>query len=194
MKYEVEQKYPLEDVVGVRGQLEALGASFGAPQVQADRYFAHPARDFAETDEALRIRSVGDSNCVTYKGPKIDQTTKTRREIELPLPGGQERSQEYEELFNVLGFQSVTTVSKVRRTAEIQWRDHPLTIALDEVNGLGNYLELEIVTEDIGLDAARNALAALAEQLQLSTIERRSYLELLLKSGVAKDERQSFQR
>lgn len=193
MKYEVEQKYPLEDVTGVRGQLEALGATFGAPQVQADRYFAHPARDFAETDEALRIRSVGDSNCVTYKGPKIDQTTKTRREIELPLPDGQERSQEYEELFNVLGFPSVTTVSKVRQTAEIQWHHHSLTIALDEVQGLGDYLELEIVTEDAGLDAARDALADLASHLQLTSIERRSYLQLLLESGVAKDERKAFQ-
>lgn len=193
MKYEVEQKYPLVDVDPVRRQLEALGSTFSVPQVQVDRYFAHPARDFAQTDEAFRIRSVGDTNCVTYKGPKIDQTTKTRRETELPLPGGQERAGQFEELFNVLGFQTVTTVRKARCTAEIRWSDHTCTIALDEVHGLGNYLELEIVTEETGLDAARNALAELATQLQLSSVERRSYLELLLESGVAQDERQTFQ-
>ena len=44
-----------------------------------------PCRDFAQTDEALRIRTVGDTSFVTYKGPKLDATTKTRRELELPL-------------------------------------------------------------------------------------------------------------
>lgn len=187
MKYEVEQKYPLENVDLVRQKLEALGSTFSAPMEQVDRYFAHPARDFAETDEALRIRSVGDTNCVTYKGPKIDQTTKTRREIELPLPGGQENSAEFEELFTVLGFQPVATVSKQRRTAEIEWSDHTLTIALDQVDGLGSYVELEIVAEEAGLDAARGALADLANELQLSTIERRGYLDMLLESRGSKD-------
>ena len=85
MKLEVEQKFAVPDLGQLQTRLLELGAKAGEPQLQVDQYFAHPARDFAQTDEALRIRRIGQSNFVTYKGPKIDATTKTRRELELPL-------------------------------------------------------------------------------------------------------------
>ena len=88
MRYEVEQKFPVPDMAAVQKRLAELGAAVAAWQLEVDLYFAHPAKDFARTDEALRIRTIGTANYVTYKGPKIDQTTKTREEIELPLPGG----------------------------------------------------------------------------------------------------------
>ena len=85
MRYEVEQKFPVADMRAIREGLAALGAEVAAPQEEVDLYFAHPVRDFAATDEALRLRQKGPQNRITYKGPKIDTTTKTRREIELPL-------------------------------------------------------------------------------------------------------------
>lgn len=62
MKYEVEKKFPVDDLNEVVAKLEELSATFSEPVVQVDRYFAHPVRDFASTDEALRIRSVGTEN------------------------------------------------------------------------------------------------------------------------------------
>jgi len=179
MLYEVEQKYPLDDFHWLQQRLQAMGASVGPPVEQIDRYFSHPARDFAVTDEALRIRSIGSESRITYKGPKIDQTTKTRREIELPLPPGPSTAADYEELLTALGFRPVATVRKVRHETTIDWRGHALEIALDEVDSLGYFAELEIVTNEQGLDAARAALAEVAEQLRLTTIERRGYLQLL---------------
>ena len=102
MKYEVEQKFPVGDLAGVEARLSALGAAVSEPREEVDLYFAHPARDFAATDEALRIRRVGESNCITYKGPKIDRTTKTRREIELAIPSGAEVPDAWQELFEAL--------------------------------------------------------------------------------------------
>ena len=60
----------------------ALAARFHDPAEQVDRYFAHPCRDFARTDEALRLRRDGDDVAITWKGPRIDAATKTRRESE----------------------------------------------------------------------------------------------------------------
>ena len=85
MKYEVEQKFPVGDMASLESKLVELGAVISDPQQEKDLYYAHPARDFRTTDEALRIRRVGHASYITYKGPKVDQTTKTRREIELPL-------------------------------------------------------------------------------------------------------------
>ena len=86
MRYEVEQKFPVDDLATIAARLDMLGASVSKPKTEEDLYFAHPSRDFAETDEALRIRRKGDATFITYKGPKVDTTTKTRRELELPLP------------------------------------------------------------------------------------------------------------
>ena len=85
MHFEVEQKFALDSVAEVEQRLAHWGAGSGVSE-QSDLYFNHPARDFAKTDEALRLRSVGDEHFITYKGPKLDATTKTRQEIELPPP------------------------------------------------------------------------------------------------------------
>ena len=92
MPYEVELKFPVADPQSLANKLTAMGATILPAQEEVDLYFAHPSRDFVQTDEALRLRRKGDANCITYKGPKIDATTKTRREIELPLTSGPCRS------------------------------------------------------------------------------------------------------
>lgn len=83
--YEVEQKYRVVDVADLEARLNGLGAVWHDTAEQVDRYFGHPSRDFAATDEALRLRSTPDGVVITWKGPRLDATAKTRREIELPL-------------------------------------------------------------------------------------------------------------
>jgi adenylate cyclase class 2 len=180
MRFEVEQKFRLQQPAAIEADRRFAGVRFSAPIRQTDHYFNHPVRDFAMTDEAFRIRQVGERNYVTYKGPKIDPVTKTRQEVELELPVGQQVGSQYRQLFELLGFQFVATVVKQRRTASIAYEGLPFDVALDEVEGLGHYLELETVATDAGLDRARAAIQALAQHMGLDEVERRSYLELLL--------------
>jgi adenylate cyclase, class 2 len=179
MAWEVEQKYRV-DGGGLEAKLSELGVQFSPAVLQCDHYFNHPARDFAVTDEALRIRQVQERNFVTYKGPKVDPHSKTRREIELPLGDGAAVAARFAEVLGALGFRAAGTVRKTRQTGEIVWQRQQVEVALDQVEGLGSFLELEITVEDDGLEAARSALKTLAERLGLSLPERRSYLELLL--------------
>jgi adenylate cyclase, class 2 len=181
MHYEVEQKFPLVDPKSVQAQLTTLGATWHEPIRQVDSYFAHPARDFAKTDEALRIRRVGDANFVTYKGPKLDAVTKTRRELELPLAPGEAGYDLFAELLVALGFRRVADVRKTRRPGALVRNGLNVELALDGVDGVGEFLELEISATDESLDAARQMLAELAAELGLESSERRSYLELLLR-------------
>src|SRR5262245_43862480 len=116
--FEVEQKHPVSDVAALIQRLTDYGAHFGETIQQSDQYFAHPCRDFAKTDEALRIRTVGDKSFVTYKGPKLDTTTKTRREIELPLHLHDGDGSRFAELLAALGFTPVAKVRKTRRKFE----------------------------------------------------------------------------
>ncbi len=182
MQYEVEQKFPVPELAPVAARLTELGAAISDSVREIDHYYGHPARDFSTTDEALRIREVSDRCYLTYKGPKIDRTTKTRREIELPLGGRQEVLSGWQSLLEALGLHLVGRVVKDRRRPHLQWEGRPVQATLDEVPQLGCFVELETVVEESQLDAARACIGSLASQLGLSEGERRSYLELLLES------------
>jgi adenylate cyclase, class 2 len=180
MKLEVEQKFPVTDMAALETRLTELGATVSEPQGEVDVYFAHPARDFAKTDEALRIRRKGRSNFITYKGPKIDATTKTRREVELPLPPDEESAAAWLGLLKTLGFTPVGEVCKSRRKALVAWQGRRVEASLDEVQGLGAFAELELVVDDQDIEPAKACIVSLAVALGLVNSERRSYLELLL--------------
>lgn len=180
MPLEVEQKYRVTDPAALRARLAELGATFGAPLTQVDAYYNHPSRDFAATDEALRIRSVGDRNFVTYKGPKLDRTVKTRRELELPLADGPAAAASYGELLTLLGFRPTAVVTKRRSSTGLHWNSTHYEVCWDEVDGLGSFLEIELVVDDAGAAEARQRITALEAALQLASIERRSYLAMVL--------------
>lgn len=179
MRLEVEQKFPLPDPAAVWKQLAELGLSFGPAIRQVDTYFQHPARDFRQTDEAFRLRQVGEENFLTYKGPKLDTQTKTRREIELAVATGTDAATQFNEMLGALGFQPGGIVRKWRRTAHWSLNGREIDFAWDEVDGLGVFLELETVTDDTELAPARQAILELAQQLGLPAPQRTSYLELL---------------
>jgi adenylate cyclase class 2 len=183
MHLEVELKFRAEgmhSLAAVRERLVELGGRATETLDQADTYFAHPARDFAATDEALRLRRVGERNYITYKGPKLDAATKTRRELELPLAGGAEAFEQFSELLAALGFRPVATVRKRREVLSLDWQGLHIEAALDCVAEVGEFVELEASADELSLSAAREGITSLANQLGLSESERRSYLELLL--------------
>lgn len=184
MQYEVENKYWVSEPRTVLRRLMDLGAEFQEVVDQVDVYFGHPVRDFASTDEALRIRRVGERNWITYKGPKLDQATKTRQEIELPLAGGPELVDAYTSLLAAVGLSAVARVEKRRRPGCLRWRDRSVDLCLDEVVGLGQFVELEIVSEADQLPGVQAAVVELADTLGLLEPERRSYLEMLLAADV----------
>jgi adenylate cyclase class 2 len=180
MRYEVEQKHRLPEVGAFITRLSARGAALEPATEQIDRYFAHPCRDFARTDEALRIRTSGGLSIVTYKGPKLGSMAKTRQEIDVPLDRADTDGSRLAELLFALGFVPAATVRKHRRAFVIQANGRRVAGAVDDVDGLGTFVELELITDDAGLDAAQRLITSLAEELDLGPPERRSYLEMLL--------------
>ena len=183
MKLEVEQKYRIERPDELRRLLTHLGASFRPAVRQIDSYFNHPSRDFAQTDEALRIRTIGERNFVTYKGPKLDSRVKTRRELEQPLADGAEAADRFCELLTALGFRATAVVAKWRASAEVDWRDTKYELAWDTVDALGEFLEIELVVDETERESAQTRIAALETELQCNSVERRSYLEMVLARG-----------
>lgn len=151
---------------------------FMRKEVHEDIYFAHPCRDFSKTDEALRIRIKRFNGhfeaLLTYKGPKIDEISKTRREIEVSI----DNVDAYIELLYALGFREVLTIKKTR---EKYYVEKGVTITLDEIEDLGKFVEIEKLEKDerkIKEEVKR--LKMILESLGIKQFERKSYLELLI--------------
>lgn len=183
--YEVEQKFRVDDLNSIERQLQLHAAVLGPWEDHVDTYFAHPQRDFAVTDEAFRLRRIGDSNCITYKGPKLDKSTKTRCEIEIGIEPGSAAATDLRELVIKLGFRAVADVRKRRRSAPILWEQSAMTVSLDQVDRVGSFVEIETLASEVDLELARRQVETLSKSLGLHFVERRSYLELFLFGGLA---------
>ncbi|WP_407393420.1 class IV adenylate cyclase [Methanobrevibacter sp.] len=174
---EVEVKAKIDSFKEIEEKLEKLGAEKSKHEFQEDIYFNSPVVDFAKTDEALRIRTTKQNDetniFITYKGPKIDQKSKTRKEIEM----GIEDSQKCAGIFEEIGFNKVRAVRKNRQ----YYKYENFEISLDDVEGLTPYMEIEVELND-GEDysEAQNSIFELFEELGITDgFERTSYLELL---------------
>ena len=181
MSFEVELKYRTDDHVGLAEKLMALGAFASPPVSQEDVYLSHPGRDFAATNEALRLRRVGKSNRITYKGARRSGPTKTREEIEIPFAGGDEALKQMTRLFQSLGFGLVAVVRKSRRAFHLTHLGHELEVSLDLAEGLGAFVEVEALAQaEDDLPPAQAAVLDLAVELDLGEVEPRSYLRMTL--------------
>lgn len=181
---EVEVKYRLDDAEEVLTRLIARGAAVAGEATESDVYFAHPMRDFAKTDEALRVRWDGREASLTYKGPLLDAVSKSREECELEL-AGEAGLQAARQILERLGFESVRSVEKQRSKLTLNFDGRSVTAALDDVRGLGLFLELETLAPDDEWTGARDGLLELGRKLGLDETERRSYLQLLIEKDQA---------
>ncbi len=182
---EVEMKFRAPDRQPLEKRLRAWGADIADEREDVDVYFNAPHRDFAQTDEAFRVRRIGTKNYVTYKGPRRDPATKTRAEIEVALAEGLAPAEDFQRILVALGFRPVATVRKRRRVWRTQRGGYELEVCLDDVERVGAYVELEIIAPESELEAARAVVLQVAKELGLTESERRSYLELLLNADAA---------
>jgi adenylate cyclase class 2 len=182
MRYEVEVKYRLVDYHQLEQRLVARAAAIREPAiVQEDTYLSHPARDFVVTNEALRLRKTGATNQLTYKGPRRSGPTKTREEIEINISQGSATFDQLLRLFQTLGFRPVATIRKRRTSFHLTENEHNFEVSLDQADALGDFAEIEtIATSESDLAAAQAAVLRLAEQLDLTELEPRSYLRMAL--------------
>ena len=181
--YEVEMKFPIASPSDFERKLEPFGVALGSAVEEFDQFYRHPSRDFAKTDEALRIRrrvftDGSEENFLTYKGPKTDPLTKTRKEIEIRL----DTDQPWHDVLTALGFQPAMVVTKIRRRGSLEQNGRTFDVVLDVLpNNLGTFAEIETLVEETDREDARQAVLDLAVALDLKESIRTSYLEMLQK-------------
>lgn len=179
---EVEIKIPVADKVLLEQKLQENGFVQGKRVKESDTYFNSEAYDLRKKDMALRIRSCEEldtkelKSFIAYKGSKLDQVSMTRKELET----GIENAEIGKELIMSLGFYALQPVVKIRQYYPL----NEITACVDQVENLGDFLELEILVEkEQDREEALSILKDVLEKTGLNwdNVTRTSYLSMLLK-------------
>lgn len=178
---EVEEKYRLSRQAAE--DLVADGALGLGPSVyQADLIYLHGVTSFKELvpgSPVIRIRQLDQAVIVTVKRKLMGGGGFQEAELNLaPEPAGLAAAQDF---LATLGWSLVTEVRKQRRTGVCDG----VTVVLDDVAGLGCFVELElVVTGQAELAAAQARLTAVRQKLGLNPAdqETRKYDEMVAES------------
>lgn len=143
-RYEIEIKLKISDKAAIEKGLCALGFASDRICIETDTYFNSDFYDFAKKGEALRIRNIKDltqdleHSEITYKGKKLDQVSMSRKELESSIGN----PEVLEAIFEIIGLNQKYTVKKTRH----YYQRDSITACVDEVEGLGSFLELEQIS------------------------------------------------
>lgn len=174
---EVEVKASVTNFSDVKKKLKQIKAVKIKTERQKDAYYNAPHRDFGKTDEALRIREIPENGkkivILTYKGAKLDEVSKTRKEIEVEVSD----SPSMASILENLGFRLAANVTKDRDI----YHYNNFIITLDTVHNVGTFVEIETEASE-GEDTEESIKKIFEIYKSLGIVdgfERRSYLELM---------------
>lgn len=180
--YEIEIKIPVKEPEEIMKHLLDRGFNRLSVVREDDMYYNSEYHDVRKRDEALRIRktsnlSTGESySQINFKGKKIDQISMSRSEYET----GIEDPEQAHEILTALGFSAAAGVRKIRQYL----KKAEMTVCLDQVDGLGNFLEMEVIVKNQDLrENCLQEMKNLLDDLGLSmeNTVRTSYLGMLMK-------------
>jgi adenylate cyclase class 2 len=198
---EVEIKAKIKDPEHIRNLFAKNKGVYKLSLIHEDTYYNMPKglRDFKQTDEALRIRKSVEfkkdnkannsttNYFITYKGKKVDNTTKTREEIEIQIS----EIEGMKNLLSILGFREVFTVVKERDLYDFKFYDKKIEALIDYVPILEqHFIEVELLTESLdNVEQNQEILFSFLNSFEIRREEsiRKSYLELIsdkLKKGL----------
>ncbi len=192
--FEVEIKVQIPNPVRIKEKFKENQVVYEFSLIHEDTYFNMPKglRDFKQTDEALRLRKSIKFNkknprkkqeieyYFTYKGKKLDNLTKTRKELDIRI----DNLDKTKELLNLLGFQEVLTVQKDRDLYKFEFKNYEIKALIDYLPILKQFfLEVEVLSDtEEGIDESRNVLFEFLNLIGISKDQsiKKSYLELII--------------
>ena len=178
---EVEVKLPAADLDLIKEKLLKTGFKENAFIEEHDTYFDNEQGDIRANGEALRVRETknnltGKSRAqINFKGKKLDAHTMTREELET----GVENGAVCRKILQAVGYMPAEPEVIKDRT---MLQKESVTACLDDVHGLGRFLELEILADsEEKKDAALGKIEDILNSLgyQISDTVRTSYLTML---------------
>jgi adenylate cyclase, class 2 len=147
---EIEVKYRVLDPLVLHAALVAANVRLGAPVEQDDQAYAPEGWRYGDSKLGVpfvRLRTQGDRHLFTLKRPVDNELSCIEHETEVTDRDAMHRA------ILVMGFRPTVRIHKTRRTGRVAG----LSLCVDEVAGLGCFLEVESLrnASDAGLAVQR---------------------------------------
>lgn len=143
---EIEVKLKIEDPAHLEKCLLDWGYILIETLRETDTYFDGGINGIKKSGQALRVRRTVDCatgkehSSITFKGEKLDKISIARLELETVVESGETA----ERILCALGFFPVQPIV-IKNRKILRYKD--ISACIDDVEGLGTFLELEIMAE-----------------------------------------------
>jgi len=176
---EIELKFPLLNSEETINKLNSLAKPEKNGILQKDTYYNPPHKNFLDKkpiSEWLRLRESKKGNSINYKRWHNDSGNTTSCDEHETLI---DNLKEYREILTSLGFKEVIVVEKLRST----WSYKNTEIAIDMINDLGKFIEIEAKGEFKDKKEAEKHLYSVLNELniEVGSQDFEGYPLLLLK-------------
>lgn len=166
MRKEIEVKARLQDPEIIINKLIGLGCTLSEPVTQHDAIFVDDNYgifdEFQPDKNLLRIRESGGKYILTLKQPKSNE----QDAIEHETPVGD--SHEMRKILEYMGLHEAVQVHKTRQKSSYNdWE-----ICLDDVEGIGSFIEVEKVAEDPDVEVVQKELFDFLKSLGVKDEDR----------------------
>lgn len=151
---EIEAKFKVDDLEGLRQGLEKIGATHQKTKEQEDTYFFHSRKnELKDKTTYLRIRVDGNTSKIAMHIPKNSYEWEELEDV-VSSPDT------IKSLFDRLGFEKDVQVKKKRDVFSVSSAE----IVIDQVEGAGKFVEIEAnsiermkeICDELGLDHKNN--------------------------------------
>jgi adenylate cyclase class 2 len=174
---EVEVRAKVKNFLTLRRKLKAMGAKFGSVLNQKDWLFypkgAIKTKSQKSGDYLLRVRSENGQHFLTYKG------LTERKGVWVEYEFGIDNPQEARKLIEAMGFGLALILEKKRIPGKLG----KIVFCLDQIKGLGNFIEMEIITGKKKSKEAQQKIRQIFSQLGIDKgdLVRIGYPQIILK-------------
>lgn len=159
MRKEIEVKARVSNLDEIAHKLRELGCVLSDQETQHDTVFVDADygafEKFWPGKNLLRIRKTNGKFLFTVKQPQSNELDSIEHETEIHDP------MEMREVLLLMGYHEAVQVHKTRRKTKYNgWE-----ICLDEVEGLGSFIEVEKIADEADAEEVQNELFAFLQSL-----------------------------
>lgn len=166
---ELEKGFVLNDNHLIKEEAIEKGFKLAHEVEETDTYFTDKDKEFVRTRTCLRIRRI-DSNYMelTYKAKSSQDTERYgKKEVNIRV-----KTTDYEDLVTVLsglGYIKYVEFTKYRKVYSKKDNNVEYNIMLDNIKGIGDFVEFEIIThEDVSNSEREKKLADFIDEFNMT--------------------------
>ena len=166
---ELEKGFVLNDNHLIKEEAIEKGFKLAHEVEETDTYFTDKDKEFVRTRTCLRIRRI-DSNYIelTYKAKSSQDTERYgKKEVNIQI-----KPTDYEDLVTVLsglGYIKYVEFTKYRKVYSKKDNNVEYNIMLDNIKGIGDFVEFEIIThEDVSNSEREKKLADFIDEFNMT--------------------------